>query len=227
MQPVKVTFTTREKTQLKFLIGFGFFILIFQVFQFINTRRANENYLEMIKGRDKLIVSVHSILLESSTLQRSLLSLDLANDTAEVNKMDQRISNSEQKIEELIGLISADTAVNHKEVSLLLTKLMDDYFAYKSTFRNFIKILEGNNETLIEGYRKKELRHALELFQRSQTEFLQMLLKIEKIQVGNVSEKTNKTGLILLITGNIVLLLILLLMVYILFTESKNSEQAG
>lgn len=205
-----------------YLLAFGVFIIFFQVFQFVNTKNLTDSYYKIISDKNRLIVSINSILLESSTLQRSLLTLNLSTDSLERVKMNQRITESEKKIEQMIHVIKADSTID-KEVSVFFERLKIDYIVYKGNFQIFLKIIEGNDKSEIDSFRKKELREALDAFQKSQTEFLELLIKIENRQMKCISKKSNRTGWILLLTGNGILFVILMFMVYILYTERKKT----
>lgn len=223
LEPPKVIFTKREIRQIIYLVLFGIVIIISQIFQFINTKNVNERYYAIVNNNNKLIVSINSILLESSILQRSLLNLNMAKDSSEVEFLNKRISDSETGIEKAINEIKADTLVDNKSVSVFFDKLKSDYGIYKANFQIFLQMLKDNDEPKIDSFRKKELRNTLDAFQKTQQEFLELLIKIENNEIKSVSSATNKTGWKLLIAGNGILFLILLFLIYILYTEREKS----
>lgn len=225
MDQPKVIFTKRELRQLLFLIVFGLFIIVFQVFQFVNTRNAQNAYQSVIDKKNKLIISVNSILLESSVLQRSLLNLNMAMsvDSVEAVTMNQRISDSEKKIEDHIANIKSVTEMDSKDLAIFLDKLKDDYVVYKANFQYFLKIIKDDNKEVISDFRKSELRNSLDAFQKSQMNFFELLIKHENLEFENVSKRTNNLGWKYLLAGNAVLFIILVLLSYILLTERKNS----
>ncbi len=220
--PPEVIFTKREVKQIVYLIIFGIAIIIFQVFQFINTKNVNDQYQEIVSSKNKLLVSVNSILLKSSVLQRALLNLSMTNTPSEVDNLNKRITDSEVVIENEINYIKQDTLLDNKTISVFFDGLKKDYGTYKTNFKMFLQLLKDENEVKIDSFRKKELRNALEAFQKTQQEFLELLIKIENDEMESVSKATNKTGWKLLIAGNAVLFIILIFLIYVLYTERKN-----
>lgn len=218
-------FTKKEFKQIKYFVYFALFIVIFQAFQYVITKRTTKKYEELFSKITELIILANSVSTENSTIHRSLLNITLTSDSAEVKTFREKLTNSQIKIQDHIALIGKK--INEYELySFDKTKLFIDLKLAESYYRkNYtvylseLKIMD-QEETL--SFRKNNLRPLLESFQKKHSLFLVKIFTDQQFLIEEIADDAGETSFTLLIIGNFFLVIIILLLVYIILTERKK-----
>jgi hypothetical protein len=218
-------FTKTEFRQIKYLLYFVVFIILFQVFQYITTKRATHKYEKLFRQATEIVVLTNSISFETANIHRSVLNLSFTTDSSEVRKFTGVLMESDKKISVTISeiedkIIQYDLYSFEKTLSFVSLKLANDH--YKIKYQDYLAILKRvSGEKQLE-YRRKILRPALEVFQERQKVFLLDVFSDQQKAAESIAEEADRIGFNLLIGGNILLLLVAIILVYIIFSERKK-----
>jgi hypothetical protein len=218
-------FTKTEFRQIKYLLYFVVFIILFQVFQYITTKRAIHKYRELFTQATEIVVLTNSISFETANIHRSVLNLSFTSDSSEVRKFTQGLLNSDEKISRNISTIE-DKIIKYelysfeKTLSFANLKVANSHYKRKyQKYLDMLKTVSGENQLY---YRRKILRPALERFQERQNAFLLNVFSDQQKAAEDIAEEADKTGFNLLIGGNILLILVAVILVYIILSERKK-----
>lgn len=218
-------FTKHEFKQIKYFVYFALFIIAFQTFQYITTKRTTKRYRELFSKVTELVIFTNSISLENSTIHRALLNITFSSDSADVKKFRTMLANSEKKTSEKIELIenkilTAD--LYNFEKTKLFADLKFTEQQYKEKYKVYLMQLSAmnDNEALI--FRRDVLRPLLEAFQKAQYLFLIKIFTDQQSLAEDIAADAGNTSFTLLITGNFFLVIVILFLVYILFSERKK-----
>lgn len=218
-------FTKTEFRQIHYLLYFVLFIIMFQVFQYTTTRRATKKYKELFRQATEIVVHTNSISFETANIHRSILNLSFTIDSSEVKKFRQSLFNSEDTIVRKLGLIE-DKIIRYNLYSLEKTLSFEELKAANKSYRlryqkylAMLKTISGEDKLY---YRRMILRPALESFQKHHDNFLLNVFSDQQKAADAIADEADRTGFNLLIGGNILLLAIAIILVYIIVSERKK-----
>jgi len=218
-------FTKTEYRQIHYLLYFVLFIIIFQVFQYTTTKRATKKYKELFRQATEIVVLTNSVAFETANIHRSVLNLSFTLDSGEVNRFRRSLRCSEDTIARKVGLIE-DKIVQYNLYSFDKTLSFAALKAANKTYRlryekylAMLKTVSGEDKLY---YRRMILRPALEGFQERQDNFLLKVFSDQQKAADAIADEADRTGMNLLIGGNILLLAIALILVYIIVSERKK-----
>lgn len=218
-------FTKTEFRQINYLLYFVLFIIIFQVFQYTTTKRATKKYKELFEQATEIVVLVNSISFETANIHRSVLNLSFTADSIEVKKFRESLSRSEDTIASRIRHIE-EKIIRYNLYSFEKTMSFEALKAankrYRLRYGKYLAMLEtvsGDDQLY---YRRTVLRPALESFQERQDNFLLNVFSDQQKAADSIADEADHTGFNLLIGGNILLLIIALILVYIIVSERKK-----
>jgi hypothetical protein len=218
-------FTKTEFRQIHYLLYFVLFIIMFQVFQYTTTRRATKKYKELFRQATEIVVHTNSISFETANIHRSILNLSFTIDSSEVKKFRQSLFNSEDTIVRKLGLIE-DKIIRYNLYSLEKTLSFEELKAANKSYRlryqkylAMLKTISGEDKLY---YRRMILRPALESFQKRHDNFLLNVFSDQQKAADAIADEADRTGFNLLIGGNILLLAIAIILVYIIVSERKK-----
>lgn len=218
-------FTKTEFRQIRYLLYFVLFIIIFQVFQYTTTKRATKKYQELFRQATEIVMLTNSISFETANIHRSVLNLSFTVDDAEVRKFSWSLKNSEDTIVAKIALIE-DKIVRYNlysfEKVLSFAALKTANKKYKLRYERYLAILKTVSGEDKLYYRRTILRPALEGFQQQQDNFLMNVFSDQQKAAESIAKEADRTGFNLLIGGNILLLAIAVILVYIIVSERKK-----
>lgn len=211
-------FDGKDKLVSIFFVFFAIIIIISQILQFTNAKKTNEKYAAIISSKNKAIHATHTILISSSTIQRSLFNLTLSPDSTsgEVAKVKERLSLAIKNNEDNLVNLKSSFGSDNKEEQELLKKIDAANESYGKAYRTYLQLLASNeksNEEL-QKFRLTILRPALDLYQSLQQELLTMLTNDFEKQSQLLSESGNRTGWTLLILGMSPYIFIFLSLIY-------------
>jgi hypothetical protein len=209
-------FDNREKIISLFFIFFAIVVIFSQVLQFINAKKIDESYSRIITSKNKAIHATHSILIQSSTIQRALSNLSTTSDPGEVSNLKERLSDAIKKNEGNLITLQNSLSDNNKDEQELLQKINEASDTYKKRYQSYLQVLDDKNKSKDELYdlRVKSLRPALEGYQGLQQELLTMFTDDFSKQSQLLSETNNRTGLTLLALGMSPYIFILIALIY-------------
>lgn len=218
-------FTKTEFRQIRYLLYFVLFIIIFQVFQYTTTKRATKKYQDLFRQATEIVMLTNSISFETANIHRSALNLSFTVDDAEVRKFSWSLKNSEDTIVAKIALIE-DKIVRYNlysfEKVLSFAALKTANKKYKLRYERYLAILKTVSGEDKLYYRRTILRPALEGFQQQQDNFLMNVFSDQQKAAESIAKEADRTGFNLLIGGNILLLVIAVILVYIIVSERKK-----
>jgi len=218
-------FTKNEFKQIKYFVYFALFIIAFQTFQYITTKKTTKKYRELFSKVTELVIFTNSISLENSTTHRALLNITFSSDSTDVKKFRTMLANSEEKTTEKIGLIeqriSTADIYNFEKTKLFVALKLTEQ-KYKEKYKVYLKQLSSMNENDALIFRRDVLRPLLEAFQKAQYLFLIKIFTDQQSLAEEIAVDASSTSFTLLITGNFFLVIIILFLVYILFSERKK-----
>lgn len=218
-------FTKKEFKQIKYFVYFALFIVVFQAFQYVITKRTTEKYKELFSKITDLIILTNSVSNENSTIHRSLLNITFSSDSNDVKIFQEKLRVSQQKIQNEISIIGKK--INEYELySFDKTKLFIQIkFAeqqYKKNYTVYLSELKSMSKDEALLYRKNKMRPLLESFQKTHYLFLIRIFTDQQILIEEIADDAEETSFRLLIIGNFLLVIIILFLVYIIFTERKK-----
>ncbi len=218
-------FTKKEFKQIKYFVYFALFIVVFQTFQYVITKRTTQKYKELFSRITELIILTNSVSTENSTIHRSLLNLTFSSDSNEVKIFREKLHVSQQKIQDEISRMGKK--INEYELySFEKTKLFIHLkFAqhqYKKNYTLYLSELKSMDQGEALLSRKNKLRPILESFQKTNYLFLIRIFTDQQILVEEIADDAEETSFRLLIIGNFLLVIIILFLVYIILTERKK-----
>lgn len=218
-------FTKTEFRQIKYLLYFVIFIIIFQVFQYITTKRATKKYKDLFGQATEIVMLANSVSFETSNIHRSILNLSYCNDSAEIRTFRESLIKSEKAIAENIALIE-DKIVQQNlysfEKALYFAGLKVANQQYKARYERYLTMLQAVSGEDKLHYRRNVLRPALEAFQERQDKFMLRVFSDQQQTAEAIAEEADHTGFNLLLGGNVLLVLIALLLIYIIVSERKK-----
>ena len=218
-------FTKTEFRQIKYLLYFLLFIIIFQVFQYSTTRRATKKYKELFRQATEIVMLTNSVSFETANIHRSILNLSFTTDSSEIHKFSRSLVNSEDMISQKIALIE-DKIIQYnlytfeKTLSFASLKLANK--RYRLRYEQYLAMLKTVSSDDKLYYRRKILRPALESFQEQQNDFLLKVFSDQQKAAEAIADEAENTGFNLLIGGNVLLLVIALMLMYIIISERKK-----
>lgn len=218
-------FTKTEFRQIKYLLYFVVFIILFQVLQYITTKQAIKKYRKLFSQVTEIVVLTNSVSFETATIHRSVLNLSFASDSSEIKKFNDILLATEEKTKTDIALIEQKISDYHlysfeKTASFINVKVANEQ--YKKRYENYLPLLNTSSESERLYYRRKILRPALESLQQSQNSFLLKVFSDQQKAAEGIATQADKMGFNLLIGGNILLALIVVILVYIILSERKK-----
>lgn len=216
-----VRFSSSDLKKLRFFVLFAAIIILAQVFQFVNTKRLDNKYNTMLANENRLIVALNSINVQSTNIHRSLLTLEITPYPAEMTLMNQRIIEAEKRTEEAIALIEKNISHIKERFGGLFDTLKIYGSEYTKRSREFKAILQNNDKTSIDKYRMDALRPCLERYQEAQNALLEGIASHTLDESEKVSSSANRTGWLLLIGGNTVLLFVMIFIIYLLLKPNS------
>lgn len=218
-------FTKTEFRQIHYLLYFVLFIIIFQVFQYTTTKRATKKYKELFTQATEIVVLTNSISFETANIHRSILNLSFTLDSAEVQRFRQRLTGSQDTIARKIELIE-DKIIQYNlyslEKTLSFAALKVANKKYRLRYEQYLAMLKTVSGDDKLNYRRMILRPALEGFQERQDNFLLKVFSDQQKAADSIADEADRTGFNLLIGGNILLLVIALILVFIIVSERKK-----
>lgn len=218
-------FTKTEFRQIHYLLYFVVFIIIFQVFQYTTTKRATKRYKELFRQATEIVVLTNSISFETANIHRSILNLSFTLDSSEVRKFTKSLARSEDTVTSKILLIENKIIQYNlysfeKTVSFVALKAANKKYRMRyEKYLAMLKTVSGEDKLY---YRRMILRPALESFQERQDNFLLKVFSDQQKAADSIADEADRTGFNLLIGGNILLLAIALILVYIIVSERKK-----
>ncbi len=218
-------FTKTEFRQIHYLLYFVLFIIMFQVFQYTTTRRATKKYKELFRQATEIVVLTNSISFETANIHRSVLNLSFTVDSSEVKKFRQALFNSEDTIARKLGLIE-DKIIRYNlysfEKTLSFAALKAANKKYRLRYEKYLAMLKTVSGDDKLNYRRMILRPALEGFQERHDNFLLNVFSDQQKAADAIADEADRTAFNLLIGGNILLLAIALILIYIIVSERKK-----
>ena len=218
-------FTKKEFSQLKYFIYFALFILIFQTFQYLTTKRTTRKYQDLFSKVTEIVILTNSVAHENSNIHRSLLNITFSSDKLDVQRFRKMLEVAEDKTEESLGLIEKKIAsydIYRFEKTKLFVELKFAEQKYKTCYRKYLDLLKTFTEEQSLQYRRNKIRPLLESFQRDQHAFMIKIFTDQQILTEEIAINAGDTGITLLITGNFILVLVIIFLIYILFSERKK-----
>lgn len=218
-------FTKTEFRQIHYLLYFVLFIIIFQVFQYTTTKRATKKYKELFRQATEIVVLTNSISFETANIHRSVLNLSFTEDSAEVQKFRKSLFCSQDTIARKIELIERKIIQHNlysleKTVSFAALKVANKKYRLRyEQYLAMLKTVSGDDKL---NYRRMILRPALEGFQERQDNFLLNVFSDQQKVADSIADEADRTGFNLLIGGNILLLAIALILIFIIVSERKK-----
>lgn len=218
-------FTKTEFRQIKYLLYFVVFIIIFQVFQYTTTRRATKKYKELFRQATEIVMLTNSVAFETANIHRSILNLSFTNDSHEVARFRQSLIRSQDTIAQKILNIE-DKIIRYNlysfEKTLSFAGLKFANKQYQIRYEGYLAMLKNVSGEEKLNYRRKVLRPALESFQDRQDHFLLNVFSDQQKAAEAIADEADNTGFNLLLGGNILLLIIALMLGYIIISERKR-----
>ncbi len=216
-------FTRKEFSQIKYLLYFAIFIILFQVFQYITTKKATRKYRTLFLEVSEMVILTNSVSFETSSIHRAVLNLSFSTDSTDLEKFRQNVIDSETEIDANIATIEKKIITYNLyslEKTLLFVNLKHAREKHEKNYKDYLTLL--NDSTKAFYFKKKILRPALESFQRHQLLFIKRIFVDQRILIDAIADDADKTGFRLLITGNVLLGLAVIIIIYILLSERKK-----
>lgn len=229
----EVIFNRKDKIVSVFFILFALMILTAQILQFGHTQKIDKQYSQIISSKNKVIQATHSILLQSSLIQRSLFNLTMYIDSAQQATVKTRLANAIKKNQSDLDVLKTSFSDTSKDEKELVDKILAANQTYQKAKDDYLLLLLENKKTKEEllDYRVKNLRPALDLYQGLQQDLLTMLINDFERQNNEITENNNKTSWTYLLMGispyifiMIALLYFVLNLVGLNFSETKASK---
>ncbi|MES2133781.1 MAG: hypothetical protein V4506_15630 [Bacteroidota bacterium] len=218
-------FTKTEFRQIRYLLYFVVFIILFQVFQYVTTKQATKKYRELFSQVTEIFVLTNSVSFETAAIHRSVLNLSFASDSSEIKKFSNSLINAEKKTKTDIALIEqkiSDYNLYSFEKTALFINLKLANEQYKKRYEKYLPLLSTGSESEKLYYRRKILRPALESLQESQNSFLLKVFSDQRKAAEGIATQADKMGFNLLIGGNVLLAIVVIILVYIILSERKK-----
>jgi hypothetical protein len=216
-------FTKRELKQAIWLVIFGSFIITFQLLQYLNSKKSNTKFKELFQNTTNMQEFINDVYVDGTSIQRYNLNLFLSTSQDERNKIiDTRVI-SEKNVEKAIYKMQQSLSKNKKiplESYLHFFRLKHSWVKYKAAYHE----LKLNNFDSKDYYRKNILRPTYEIFLNSISTFFYSSVQNQSNLTLHISKEMEKKSLYLLIFGNIVLLVLILLLCYVIYTESRKEK---
>lgn len=216
-------FTKRELKQAIWLVIFGSFIITFQLLQYLNSKKSNTKYKALFQSTTNIQAFINEVYVEGTSIQRYNLNLFLSISQDEKTKVLNTRVASEKNIEKAIYKMQQSLSKNKKtslESYLHFFELKHSWIKYKATYQKF-NLNDFDNKDY---YRKHILRPTYEIFLNSISTFFYSSVQNQSNLTLNISTEMEKKSLYLLIFGNIVLVVLILLLSYIIYTESSKEK---
>jgi hypothetical protein len=218
-------FTKNEFKQIKYILYFGVFIVVFQAFQYIITKQTTQKYRDLFSETTQLAILANSVSTQNSTIHRSLLNITFSSDSAELKIFHRKLNNAEEKISNELSLIEKKIS-KYNVYSFEKTKLFVDLKFTEQKYNIKYKIYLGSLKTTSREdallYRKNVLRPLLESFQIKQYLFLIRMFTDQQLLTEKISKDAGQISFLLLVSGNFLLVIVILFLIYIVFTERKK-----
>lgn len=218
-------FTKTEFRQIHYLLYFVLFIIIFQVFQYTTTKRATKKYNALFRQATEVVMLTNSVSFETANIHRAVLNLSFTNDSSEVRRFTHSLKRSEDTIASKIQLIE-NKIIQYNlysfEKTLSFAALKAANKKYRRCYEKYLSMLKKVSGEDKLYYRRIMLRPALEIFQERQDNFMLKVFSDQHKTADSIADEADRTGFNLLIGGNILLLAIALILVYIIISERKR-----
>ncbi|MGZ3883942.1 MAG: hypothetical protein ACXVP0_09940 [Bacteroidia bacterium] len=219
--PEIVRLSKSDIKKIKYFVFFASIILLSQIFQFINARRTNNKFNTILAAENRFIIAMNTISLNSSTIHRSLLTLAISDDPKEIEVMNKQIHQAERNTNETINALEKNSSFLPGD-SIVFGQLRGAGKLYSENSLSFLELLKTKNKQAIDSFRVTVLRSSLESYLHLQNDVIQRITNHYVTESENISQSTTKTGWILLLAGNAVLLLVLVFLIYLLFTPNAD-----
>ena len=209
-------FDGKEKIIAIFFVFFAVIVIIAQVLQYTNTKKTDQKYSEIISSKNSAIHATHSILIQSSTIQRTLFNLTLNSDPEQVGILMERLTKAAKHNEDDLAVLKNTFSSDNKEEQELLGRIIRANEAYKDRYKTYMKLLNKKEKTKdeLQTYRLTIMRPALDGYQGLQQELLTMFTNDFEKQSMQLSESNSRTSWTLLVLGMSPYLFVLLSLVY-------------
>lgn len=198
-----LTFDKKDRIISTFFIVFALIVFISQVLQFFHSRTIDRQYSEIISSKNIAIHATHSILIQSSTIQRTLFNLTVSKDSNELRNQRQKLLTAIQKNEADINSLKISFADANKDEQDLVQKILNANQEYKNKYNEYLTLI-SNKETktdVLFDFRLHQLRPILDTYQNLQQDLLTALTNDFENQSDLLTEYNKKTGWTLLLFG--------------------------
>jgi hypothetical protein len=207
-----------------FLLAF-IILLAFQAVQFINTRRIDRQHSELMVTKTRSLEALQNLLIQTSTIQRKLLNLALADSETERQELMVIIEEAEKSNNESLqtlttGIIGHGPALADESAALL--KARDGYARSAAEFRSLI--LSGQREAALE-FRNVRLRTDYEAYQGAQQQLLVATTNDLIGQTDRISRYTATSGWVLFFLGLAPFIYAITKLVYLMILIRFKSEK--
>ncbi len=183
-----------------FLLAF-FILICYQTIQFINVKRIDRKHNDLLVVKNQSINALQNLQITSSTIQRKLLGLALAENPAERQELETIISEaalSNDRTLDILDKAALQLGSNSQESILLLKDASNEYRVTYDAFREMV--LTGDKEAALD-YKNTKLRPAYESYQEIQQQLLLQITGDIISQGKKVSSYSNTSGWILFFLG--------------------------
>lgn len=220
--PELVRLSKSDLKKIKYFVFFASIILLSQIFQFINARHTNNKFKTILAAENRFIIAMNTISVNSSSIHRSLLSLAISDDEKEAVAMLKRIEDAEKSTEETISQLEKSMPFPESDHHPLFDELREAGKEYSQQSFSFMDLLKTRNKAAIDSFRINQLRSARDSYLKVQRDMIQEISDRYIAESDSISQSAGKTGWILLIAGNAVLIFVLIFLIYLIFNPNTN-----
>lgn len=210
-----VKFDKAEKRLMRLFAFFAVIILVSQVLQFFNGRNNDSDYHKMLVSRMIIVESSQRIMIETTSIHRSLLNMIIDSDPKQIDAFSDIASSSflasEHEIEEIEKNIFTKKQKEEIDTMRLNNK------AYENACHQLLVLLAIDKEKAVE-YKKDVVRPAFEKCQQAQTDLIEILNNDLQQESDRVASASFKSSILILVLG---ISPFLLFLIYLVFQSSR------
>lgn len=206
-------FFKHEKNFLYTFLFFALIIFVAQSLQYLNSRRIDKNYTDLIAASSYDIKTVNNMLIHSSNMQRNAVNLLVKEDEVDDNMFKKNVA--------LFLKLTDGDFKNFDSSTFSINKNKDQINAINESYRNykirldtFMQMINHEERVKASNYRLKSLRPSFQVFQDLQKDLnTQLTINLIK-ENNNLTSYTTKSSLSLLLMGFSPVFFILVVLIY-------------
>jgi phosphoglycerate-specific signal transduction histidine kinase len=146
----------------------GIVLLVSAIASYLTMKHLDTNYNSILSSEVRLQKSIHLLERDCNHIQRSLLNMLLAGDSAEIVKLRAEALEASKRIDKQIDKLTALKST--EQGNELLEKITKNSMQYRQACASFIMLVDTKDIASAVAYNKKELYPMLLRFQRTQEE---------------------------------------------------------